>query len=64
MQSAFLEMLAELRRLEWLQDEEDDVAYRYCPSCESIHPDDGGMGHLPGCTLAATIAKATGEPTP
>lgn len=55
------DMLAELERVQWVYyvGSNPDRKFAYCPCCEGVSADDGGKGHLPSCTLAAAIAKAT-----
>ncbi len=53
------DLLAELRSVEWVHDDEAYGAgsMNRCPACLNME----NMGHAHGCTLNAAIAKATQE---
>ncbi len=60
--AAVPEMIAELRRLEWVLPNvlEPGPARRYCPQCGELHPDNGGRGHSSDCTLASLLKTLKG----
>jgi hypothetical protein len=62
------DLLTELRDVEWagLEEDPDGGYYAACPSCGGGDPHNPATpetyaGHLPDCTLAAALAKATAE---